>query len=318
MSEVEFNPLGPDSGVQRALSQVPGWDAAGDAAEAGCKVLGGGITNQNYLLTVSSERYVLRIGGENTELLGIRRENEHRASRIAAELGLGAEIVAFVPEERALVTRFVAGESVSAVEAAVPKTLSRIVDGIRSYHAGPAFSGTFSPFETVRTYRQLAAERGVGLPPNAADALSRAAEIEAALGPLERPVPCHNDLLPGNFIDDGKRIRILDWEYAAMGDPFFDLGNLAANLELDAQGCELLVRSYCRRVESQHLARLRLMVLASDLRESFWGFLQSGISSLDFDFRAYAVKHLDRFNERSSASEVGGWLADVGSASSGI
>jgi thiamine kinase-like enzyme len=119
--------------------------------------------------------------------------------------------------------------------------------------------------------------------------------IEAALPKHEPPVLCHNDLLPANFIDDGLTVKIVDWEYAGMGDRFFDLGNFAVNHQLDSDGEQLLLEFYFGQVQPNHVSRLRLMRLASDMREAMWGFLQSGISALDFDFVAYGTEHLDRF-----------------------
>jgi thiamine kinase-like enzyme len=119
--------------------------------------------------------------------------------------------------------------------------------------------------------------------------------IERSLGPRRKLRPCHNDLLAGNLIDDGKKIRIIDWEYAAMGDPFFDLGNYAANQELGPEASRFLLKEYLGKVKRDDVERLALHRLASDLREAFWGFAQAGVSRLDFDFNSYAAKHLGRF-----------------------
>jgi thiamine kinase-like enzyme len=124
-------------------------------------------------------------------------------------------------------------------------------------------------------------------------------------------MPCHNDLLASNFIDDGRNIWILDWEYAGMGDIFFDLGNFAVNQALDDQQCALLLRNYFGEVRPSDLAHLQLMRLASDLREAFWGFLQLAISELDFDYRAYADHHLERFLSNVATPRFSQWLQDV-------
>ena len=123
--------------------------------------------------------------------------------------------------------------------------------------------------------------------------------IERALldAPIE-PRPCHNDLLNANFIDDGERIRIVDWEYAGMGDPFFDLGNFSINHELTADEDATLLAAYdgptARADRVARLARLTLMRIVSDFREAMWGVLQQGISTLDVDFVGYASEHFDR------------------------
>src|SRR5437763_3027113 len=280
-----------DERVEHILEQIPGWSGK-DLVVA---PLLGGITNQNYRVDIAGETFVLRVGGKGTRLLGIDRGREHTCTAIAAQLGVGAEVVPFLASEDALITRFIVGTGISPEAAAHPETLRRIVDSIKRYHAGPAFPGTFSPFETVRNYHKLALERSVTFPETLPQVFALMERVEQALGALHQPKPCHNDLLASNFIDDGHTIWILDWEYAGMGDIFFDLGNFAVNQALNEEQSEVLLRYYFGEVRPADLARLHLMRLGSDLRESFWGFLQLGISELDFHYQEYAHHHLNRF-----------------------
>ncbi len=280
-----------DSYLERIVSLIPGWNAA----DALVTPLMGGITNQNYRVDIGGETFVLRIGGKGTHLLGIDRQRESICTTIAASIGVGAPVLHFLASEEVLVTRFIVGDAVAPETAAQPSVLHRIVDAMKRYHAGPAFPGSFSPFETVRNYHRLALEYGVSFPDALSHAFALMAQIEQALGSITEPKPCHNDLLASNFIDDGHTIWILDWEYAAMGDIFFDLGNFSVNQSLNEEQCELLLRSYFGEARTADLAHLHLMRLSSDLRESFWGFLQLGISELDFDYKEYAHHHLNRF-----------------------
>jgi len=257
--------------------------------DARLEPLGGGITNRNFKVSVGGETFVLRIGGKDTELLGIDRRAEHAASRIAADLGLAPEVVGFVEPEGYLVTRFVDGEVGRVEDEQVGRALARL-------HAGPAFPGRFDSFRVVEVYRATALERGVAVPA----AYERAKEVADA---IERrragvaPRPCHNDLLNANFIDDGERSWIVDWEYAGMGDPFFDLGNFAVNHELDEDGERQLLRAY----GSDDAAALTLMRFMSDFREAMWGVVQQAISELDFDFADYADRHFDRLAQTAAA-----------------
>lgn len=293
--------------VTRIIAQVPGWEAGGAVVVP----LEGGITNQNYRVDIGGESFVLRIGGKGTHLLGIDRLRESLCTTIAAQVGVGAQVVHFLPAEEALVTRFIDGAAISPETAAQPETLRRIVDAMQRYHNGPALPGTFSPFETVRSYHRLALEHGVTFPASLPQVFALMARIEHALGPVQRQHPCHNDLLASNFIDDGSTIRILDWEYAGMGDLFFDLGNFAVNQSLDAERRALLLDYYFGEVRVADVAHLNLMRLASDLRESFWGFLQLGVSELDFDYKAYANHHLNRFLLNVEQSPFEEWLRVV-------
>jgi thiamine kinase-like enzyme len=282
-----------------ALQRVP--EVAG--RQLTLTALSGGITNRNYLITAPGlvERYVIRLAGNDTHLLGISREVEHAATVAAAGVGVGPEVAAFIRPEGYLVTRFIDGAPVSLEQVRQPDTLRRIADSIRRIHGGPAIPGLFVPLRIVEAYRALAIERGVTIPPAYEQARQAGRRIEQALlrAPLE-PRPCHNDLLNANFIDDGERIRIVDWEYAGMGDPFFDLGNFSINHELEADGDEVLLEAYDGGVTAPHRARLRLMRIVSDFREAMWGVLQQGISTLDVDFVAYADEHFERLLANAS------------------
>jgi thiamine kinase-like enzyme len=259
--------------------------------------LSGGITNRNFLVSAAgtNDRWVIRLAGNDTHLLGISREVEHAATVAAAGVGVGPEVTAFIRPEGYLVTRFIVGSAVSDEAVHRPETLRRVADSLRRNHDGPAIPGLFVPFRIVEAYRALAAARGVPIPAEYELAQSVARRIELAF--LTNPVelrPCHNDLLNANFIDDGNRIRIVDWEYAGMGDPFFDLGNFSINHELTPDEDAILLAAYDGDVRPARLARLTLMRSVSDFREAMWGVLQQGISSLDVDFVAYAGEHFER------------------------
>ncbi len=276
-----------------ALQRVP--EVAG--RELTLTALSGGITNRNYLVSAPgmADRYVLRLAGNDTHLLGISREVEHAATVAAAGVGVGPEVAAFIRPEGYLVTRFIVGKPVDDVVVHRPETLRRVADSIRRVHDGPAIPGLFIPYRIVEAYRALALARGVTIPPEYELAVAIARRIELAL--LQAPIelrPCHNDLLNANFIDDGDRIRIVDWEYAGMGDPFFDLGNFSINPELAPAEDAILLAAYEGAARPDRAARLELMRVMSDFREAMWGVLQQGISSLDVDFRAYAAEHFDR------------------------
>ena len=265
--------------------------------------LTGGITNRNFHVIVAGEedQFVIRLAGNDTHLLGISREVEHAATVAAAGVGVGPEVVAFIRPEGYLVTRFIVGAPVAPEDVHAPPMLRRIADSMRRIHGGPAIPGLFVPLRIVEAYRALAQARGVAIPDEYERAREVGHRIEAAL--LADPIelrPCHNDLLNANFIDDGDRIRIVDWEYAGMGDPFFDLGNFSVNHDLTANEDALLLEAYEGKILSARLARLGLMRIVSDFREAMWGVLQQGISTLDVDFVAYAGAHFERLLANAS------------------
>jgi thiamine kinase-like enzyme len=266
--------------------------------------LSGGITNRNFLVELAgqADRFVIRLAGNDTHLLGISREVEHAATVAAAGVGVGPEVVAFIRPEGYLVTRFIEGRPLPEAEAHHAATLARVADSLRRFHGNPAIPGLFIPLRIVEAYRALALARGVRIPPEyeLAQAIGRRIELALLASPIELR-PCHNDLLNANFIDDGDRIRIVDWEYAGMGDPFFDLANFSVNHELTDDESAVLLEAYDGGPpRTDRLARLTVMRVVSDFREAMWGVLQQGISTLDVDFGAYASEHFDRLLANSS------------------
>jgi thiamine kinase-like enzyme len=277
----------------RAMQKVP--ELAG--RELTLTALSGGITNRNFRVdaTGTADRWVIRLAGNDTHLLGISREVEHAATVAAAGVGVGPEVTAFIRPEGYLVTRFIVGTPVTDEAVHRPETLRRVAGSLRRIHDGPAIPGLFVPLRIADAYRALALARGVTIPPeyDLAAAVGRRIEMALLADPIELR-PCHNDLLNANFIDDGARIRIIDWEYAGMGDPFFDLGNFSINHELTAEEDAILLTAYDGEVRERRLARLTLMRVVSDFREAMWGVLQQGVSTLDVDFVAYATAGFDR------------------------
>ena len=184
-----------------------------------------------------------------------------------------------------------------------PENVRRAAETLRRLHEGPSIPGRFDAFRVVETYARTAAEHGVRLPDDYEWAEGIARVIERARAGA-KPVPCHNDLLNANFIDDGQAVlRIVDWEYAGIGDPFFDLANFSINHELAEAENEALLAAYSGAARDEDARALRLMRFMSDFREAMWGVVQQGISELDVDFVAYASEHFARL--RRTAADLG-------------
>jgi thiamine kinase-like enzyme len=266
------------------------------------EVLGGGITNHNVKVEVDGEVYVLRVAGHDTELLGIDRGVEHAATCAAAALGVGPEVVAFVEPEGWLVTRFIDGVIPPAASMREPAALARIGTALRLVHGGPQVTSRFDSFRVVEDYLATALARGGDVPEPwewARDVAGRI-ELVRAGSPL---CLCHNDLLNANFIDDGEQLRIVDWEYAGMGDPFFDLANYAVNLELDVEQRRRLIEAYAGTAGDEDVRALELMRFMSDFREAMWGVVQAVVSALDVDFAGYAADHFARLRKTAEEPE---------------
>jgi thiamine kinase-like enzyme len=264
--------------------------------------LAGGITNHNFKVEVRGEAYVLRMGGAQTSLLGIDREVEHQASLRAAEVGLGPQVAGYFETEGWLVTRFIEGRPIPPEEMRSPETIRRVATALRKFHDAAPIPGRFDAHAVVEDYRREAEVHGVVIPGAYAGAREMSERIRSLRGP-QPLAPCHNDLLNANFLDDGE-IRIVDWEYAGMGDRFFDLANLSVNHDFGPAEDEGLVSVYFGEATAARLADVAMMKFMSDFREAMWGVLQSGISDLDFDFNGYAAKHFDRLAAHARALRI--------------
>lgn len=265
------------------------------------EVLGGGITNHNFKVSVGGELFVLRLGGARTEVLGIDRTIEFEAGRRAFQVGVGPEVVTLVADEGWLVARFIDGRQIPPEQMRRSPTLGRAAAALRALHGAAPIPGRFDAHQVVEDYRRKAEAHGVRIPAAYTDAHAISERIRRARGrqPL---VPCHNDLLNLNFLDDGA-IKIVDWEYAGMGDRFFDLANFSVNHDFSVEDDRALLAAYFDAPRDLDFASLRLMRFMSDFREAMWGVLQSGISELDFDFDGYAAKHFARMLATASEPE---------------
>ena len=244
-------------------------------------------------------------------MLGIDRKNEHAANATAGELDIAPEVVYFIEPEGYLVTRFITGRPLPVEEISQPEHIRRVVETIKKIHDMAPIPGTFSPFRVVEDYTEVARRYSVAFPQNFDWLIEHMRQVEAAfLKDPFTPRPCHNDLLNENFLEDGQ-VRILDWEYAGMGDVFFDLANLSVNHSFSDEQDRWLLESYFGEVTTARWARLKLMKIMSDFRESMWGMVQIGISQLDFDFREYADKHFDRMTRNMQDPRWEQWIQQV-------
>ncbi|MFQ5772970.1 MAG: phosphotransferase [Kiloniellaceae bacterium] len=269
--------------------------------------LEGGITNVNFVVEDAGERFFVRIGND-IPVHGVLRFNELAAARAAAAAGLSPEVV--YSEPGVIVTRFVEGRTWGAEDVRDPANLERIVALVRRCHhevprhlRGPVLM--FWVFHVVRDYAATLREGNSRCTAMLPDLLGRAETLEAAVGPIE-VVFGHNDLLAANFIDEGSRLWLVDWDYAGFNSPLFDLANLASNNEFTPEMSVDLLSVYTGRpVDFDYLRGFQAMKCASLLRETMWSMVSEIHSTLDFDYVAYTQENLARF-ERAYREFQGG------------
>ena len=273
--------------------------------------LSGGITNRNFRATLGGVDYVIRQPGKDTDLLGIDRRAERLATEAAARLDIAPAVAAAL--EECLVTRFIECRAVTRQD--LLDGVEQIALALRRFHDSHTELPTaFWVPDLLEDYAAIVRRRGGTLPGAYSGAVFAAVRIAAAL-PVAVPRPCHNDLLPGNIIraaDDGG-LRIVDWEYAGMGDPRFDLGNLSINNGFDEAADDRLLSAYHGEAPSDRgRAALKLMRVLSDAREAAWGVVQATVSGLDFDFNGYADEHFERLGATVVRPYFEEWLVVAG------
>ncbi|HEX9063552.1 MAG TPA: phosphotransferase [Streptosporangiaceae bacterium] len=256
--------------------------------------LPGGLTNRNFKITIRNCSYVARVASPGSELLAIDRGNEYRNSVRAAAAGVGAPVIDYQPAAKVLVLGFLPGRTLGNEDMADPGRLRRIARACRRLHGAERFDGEFDMFAIQRRYRAVAAERGITIPAgydDLADAFAAAAGALAVRD--EGTVPCNNDLLAANFIEDGERIWLIDYEYSGNNDACFELGNIWGECRLSGDALELLVTEYYGRPLRNKIARATLLGLAGKYGWTLWGAIQAAVSPLDFDFWTWAMERFE-------------------------
>lgn len=293
--------------IEQAIARVPQWGAV---PHLSVTPLAESIMNLTYRVDAGGDVFIVRLAGRDSARLGIDRRCECQSAIAAGRTGVGPDVVECLPDDGILVTRFIRGRHLSVDDVARPEILGRVVKSLHTYHAGPPFAGRFSPFRALDAYLREARASGAPLPADIGGMYDQAAAIEAATSGVSAIVrPCHNDLWGPNLIDDGDRVRILDWEYAGMGDVYFDLANFTVHHQ--AAGDEALLRAYFGAASTTGLARLRLLEIAAELREAMWAMVAVTLPApvgTGFDCLAYAATHFGRCRRALEDPRLRSWL----------
>jgi thiamine kinase-like enzyme len=298
----EGNPHAPAGEAALAvLARVP--SLAGAPREV--TPLPGGLTNQNFKVSTPEGVFVARFFADGGDLLAINREHEYRNSLAAAAAGVGAPVIEYRPQDRVLVLGFVEGRTLTRDDVGEPEMVPRIAAACRALHGAARFAGDFDMFEVQPRYYATAVAAGMPVPAGY-DELAPAfrAARKALTVRAEGTVPCNNDLLAENFIDDGRRIWLIDYEYSGNNDPCFELGNIAGESGLTDDALVDLVTAYYGRARRSRIARARLFRLVSRYGWTLWGAIQHSASQLDFDFWAWTM---ERFEEAAAGFTSAGY-----------
>ena len=276
----------------------------------GIRPLPGGITNRNYRVDLPTGPVVVRLSDPESSALAIDRENEYRNSVAAARAGAGAPVVDYLPGRGVLIVGWIEGRTYGPAD--VAGNLTRIAEGCRLLHAGPRFASDFDMFVIQARYLALVRERGYRLPPRYEEFAPLVARMRAAMAARpEGTVPCNNDLLAANFIDDGDRIWLIDYEYSGNNEASFELGNIWSESTLAEPELEALVEAYWGTATPARIARARLWGLMSKYGWTLWASIQQAISPIDFDYWGWGMEKYDRAVAEFDSPAFEGWLEAV-------
>ncbi len=305
-----------DMTPDQVIAQIDEWRDH----EVRYEVLGGAITNHNYLVTVDGRagrpgvgKFVLRIPGDGADAL-IDRECEHRNHVAAAAAGVTPPVLHLIQPGYCTIVPFITGETMHPETiAGHPERLRLIVEAVRTYHDGAVFDNEFRVFDMIRDYTRMAIEVDAPRPSETEWMVWVGQRIEKAMQRDEpAPVACHNNLLSENFIltPEG-RMWVIDWEYGGMNDPYFDLGDFCVEHPLSADEERFVLSAYCGGMDEHRFARMMLYKLVVDLWWSIWAMVQCKVSKLEFEFYRYGTDRIARFSKNAAHRDLESWLAQV-------
>lgn len=296
------------SAIEKVVAKVPDWKRK----KILITPLSGGLTNSNYKVAVNGVPYFVRVPGAGTELLAINRENEHYNSQAAHQAGVAPKVLYYLPDSCAMVLEFVNAKTMTKESLHKKGMPARMARTIKKLHQGPRFLTDFNMFRLTEYYLQICTEHEISIPAGYAERMSTMTTIEQAMSVKPLPaVPCNNDLLAENYMDDGKKLWLIDYEYSGNNDPTFELGNTCQEMEFSDSQIEEVCAAYFGDATLDKIARMKLNMIMSDVGWGLWAAIQAKISTIEFDFWGWALERWGRAAAKMDADEFGRWLVDV-------
>jgi thiamine kinase-like enzyme len=294
--------------IKEAVGKIDDWRGKTISIQP----LSGGLTNSNYKVEVDGTPYFVRVPGESTELLAVNRENEHYNTKAAAQSGVAPKVLYYLPEYCVMVLEFLNGKTMSKDSLNAPGMPARMAHSIKRLHAGPRFLTDFNMFRLTKYYLDLCKEREIRIPDGYLERMPIVQQIEQAMSvhPLGA-VPCNNDLLAENYLDDGKQLWLIDYEYSGNNDPTFELGNTCQEMQFNDEQIREVCAAYFGSASADMICRMKLNMIMSDVGWGLWAAIQAKISPIDFDFWGWALERWGRAVEKMEAEDFEGWLEAV-------
>ncbi|MBE0669420.1 MAG: phosphotransferase family protein [Anaerolineales bacterium] len=274
--------------------------------------LSGGLTNTNFKVEVDGVPHFVRVPGESTELLAIDRNNEYHNTKAASHAGVAPKILHHLPEHNVMVIEFLDGKTMSKDALNESGMPTRMAQAIKKLNQGPRFLSDFNMFRLTEYYLSLCKDREIRTPQGYLDRMATVAQIEKAMNVKPLPtVPCNNDLLAENYIDDGRQLWLIDYEYSGNNDPTFELGNTCQEMQFNDEQINEICAAYFGDVKPDMIARMKLNMIMSDVGWGLWAAIQANISTIEFDFWGWAEERWGRAVEKMDSKEFEGWLKEI-------
>ncbi len=294
--------------IDKVLSKIADWQGKRVAIQP----LSGGLTNTNFKVEVDGTPFFVRIPGESTDLLAVDRKNEYFNSKAAAKCGVGPKVLYYLPEFQVMVLEFIHGATMSNESLNSDGMPTRIANVIKALHAGPRFLTDFNMFRLTEFYLDITKKYDVRIPEGYAGRMATVDKIEKALAANRiQTVPCHNDLLAENYMDDGRSLRLIDYEYSGNNDPCFELGNTCQELKYNESRIAEICAAYFGSATPEKISRMKLNMIMSDVGWALWAAIQAKISKIEYDFWGWATERWSRAIGKMDSTEFSGWLEAV-------
>lgn len=294
--------------IDEAVKKIDDWQGKNISIHP----LSGGLTNTNYKIEVDGKPYFARVPGASTDLLAIDRNNEYHNTKAASQAGVAPQVLYHLPEYNVMVIEFINGKTMSKDSLNEKGMPTRMAHAIKKLNQGPRFLRDFNMFRLTEYYLSLCSDRAIKIPDGYTERMETVKRIEQAMNvkPLAT-VPCNNDLLAENYIDDGQQLWLIDYEYSGNNDPTFELGNTCQEMQFSNAQIEEVCKAYFGEVKENMIARMKLNMIMSDVGWGLWAAIQASISTIDFDFWGWAIERWGRAVEKMDSVEFEGWLAEV-------
>ena len=294
--------------IEEVVSKINEWKGKNISIQP----LSGGLTNTNFKVEVDGTPYFVRVPGESTQLLAIDRNNEYHNTKAASQAGVAPKILHHLPEYNVMVIEFLNGKTMSKDSLNETGMPTRMAQAIKKLNQGPRFFSDFNMFRLTEYYLAICKERDIRIPDGYLDRIPTVRQIEKALLVHPLPtVPCNNDLLAENYIDDGKQLWLIDYEYSGNNDPCFELGNTCQEMQFSDEKISEVCSAYFGQASANKISRMKINMIMSDVGWGLWAAIQAKISTIDFDFWGWAIERWGRAEEKMDSAEFAEWLKDV-------